>query len=161
MTRSDIGPDPDSFDLETATTENTNYRTVAWTGRYLQVTLMCIPAGESIGLEMHPDTDQFLRLDAGTGKAQMGPDKDKLVFEQDVSDGWCILVPAGTWHNVTNTGDGPMNLYVIYAPVHHSAGNVHKTAADAAEDESAGTDTPPAWTKQPAASHPDQAASDQ
>jgi len=161
MTRSDIGPDPDSFDLETATTENTNYRTVAWTGRYLQVTLMCIPAGESIGLEMHPDTDQFLRLDAGTGKAQMGPDKDKLVFEQDVSDGWCILVPAGTWHNVTNTGDGPMNLYVIYAPVHHAAGNIHKTAADAAEDESAGTDTPPAWTKQPAASHPDQAASDQ
>ncbi|MHA7224166.1 cupin domain-containing protein [Arthrobacter sp. RHLT1-20] len=53
---------------------------------------MSIPVGESIGLEMHSDTDQFLRLDAGTGKAQMGPDKDNLIFEHDVSDGWCILV---------------------------------------------------------------------
>ena len=73
MTLSDIGPQPTSFDLETATTSNGNYRTVAWTGTYLQVTLMSIPPGESIGLERHPETDQFLRLDAGQGKAQMGP----------------------------------------------------------------------------------------
>ena len=158
MTLADIGPRPTSFDLETATTENTNYRTVVWTGEYLQVTLMSIPVGESIGLEMHAGTDQFLRLDAGTGKAQMGPDKDNLTFEQDVSDGWCILVPAGTWHNVTNTGDEPMRLYVIYAPVHHAAGNIHRTAADAAHDETAGTDTPPPWTEQPAAAEADQHA---
>ncbi|MBT1003876.1 cupin domain-containing protein [Paenarthrobacter sp. DKR-5] len=158
MTLTDMGPQPGSFDLETATTENTNYRTVAWTGRYLQLTLMSVPVGESIGLEMHPDTDQFLRLDAGTGRAQMGPEKDNLTFEQDVSDGWCILVPAGTWHNVINTGDAPMRLYVIYAPVHHAAGNIHRTAADAAHDEEAGTDNPPAWAEQPTSADPDQHA---
>ncbi|GAC1513135.1 MAG: hypothetical protein NVS1B16_05100 [Pseudarthrobacter sp.] len=158
MALTDIGPRPNSFDLETATTENTNYRTVAWTGEYLQVTLMSIPAGESIGLEMHPETDQFLRLDAGTGNARMGPDKDSVTFEQDVSDGWCILVPAGTWHNVTNTGDKPMRLYVIYAPVHHAAGNIHRTAAAAGQDEAAGTDEPPAWTKQPSEADADQHA---
>jgi mannose-6-phosphate isomerase-like protein (cupin superfamily) len=66
----DIGPQPQSFDLERATRDNKNYRTVAWRGRYLQVTLMSIPVGGDIGLEMHPDTDQFLRLDAGRGRAQ-------------------------------------------------------------------------------------------
>ncbi|MGI8522825.1 MAG: cupin domain-containing protein, partial [Nocardioides sp.] len=65
MTLADVGPRPTSFDIEAATTENTNYRTVAWSGTHLQVTLMSIPVGESIGLEMHGDTDQFLRLDAG------------------------------------------------------------------------------------------------
>lgn len=158
MTVTDIGPEPSSFDLETATTENANYRTVVWSGTYLQVTLMSIPVGESIGLEMHPDTDQFLRLDAGTGKAQMGPHKDELTLEQDVTDGWCVLVPAGTWHNVTNTGDQPMQLYVIYAPVHHAAGKIHRTGADAAGDATAGTDEPPSWTVQPLKADPDQRA---
>ena len=143
MTTTDIGPQPTSFDLETATAGNDTYRTVVWTGTYLQVTLMSIPPGESIGLEMHPETDQFLRLDAGQGKAQMGPAADQFTFEQDVTDGWCVLVPAGTWHDVTNTGDGPMLLYVIYAPVHHAAGKVQPTAADAERDEKAGTDEPP------------------
>src|SRR5208337_2586838 len=64
----DIGPQPQSFDIERATKENTNYRSVAWSGRYLQVTLMSIPAGGDIGLEAHPETDQFLRLDAGRGR---------------------------------------------------------------------------------------------
>lgn len=75
MTMTDIGPQPQSFDLEQATRENRNCRTVAWSGRYLQVTLMSIPAGGDIGLEMHPDTDQFLRLDAGRGRAQIGPSR--------------------------------------------------------------------------------------
>ena len=104
---------------------------------------MSIPPGESIGLEMHPETQQFLRLDAGQGKAQMGPAADQFTFEQDVTDGWCVLVPAGTWHDVTNTGDGPMRLYAIYAPVHHAAGKVQPTAVDAERDEKAGTDKPP------------------
>ncbi|MES6583632.1 cupin domain-containing protein, partial [Cutibacterium acnes] len=67
MKINDNGPKPNAFDIETATKENTNYRTTAWTGKYLQVTLMSIPVGESIGLEAHPDTDQFLRLDSGKG----------------------------------------------------------------------------------------------
>jgi mannose-6-phosphate isomerase-like protein (cupin superfamily) len=112
----DIGPQPQSFDIERATKENTNYRSVAWSGRYLQVTLMSIPAGGDIGLEAHPETDQFLRLDAGSGRVQMGPAKDKLTFEKEVSNGWCVLVPAGTWHNITNIGATTMQVYAIYAP---------------------------------------------
>ena len=68
----DIGPEPQSFDIERATKENSDYRSVAWSGRYLQVTLMSIPAGSDIGLEAHLQTDQFLRLDAGRGLVQMG-----------------------------------------------------------------------------------------
>jgi mannose-6-phosphate isomerase-like protein (cupin superfamily) len=101
----DLGPQPQSFNLEAETVQNPNYRTVAWSGRYVQLTLMSIPVGSDIGLEMHPETDQFLRLDAGRGRVQMGRTRDSLEFEQEVSDGWCILVPAGTWHNVTNIGN--------------------------------------------------------
>jgi mannose-6-phosphate isomerase-like protein (cupin superfamily) len=78
----DIGPQPQSFDIERATNENRDYRSVAWSGRYLQVTLMSIPAGGAIGLETHPETDQFLRLDAGSGRVQMGAAKYKLTFER-------------------------------------------------------------------------------
>lgn len=149
MKITDNGPEPNVFDLEKATTENSNYRTVAWTGKYLQVTLMSIEPGKSIGLEVHPDTDQFLRLDAGEGRVVMGPAKDDLPFTEDVSDGWSVQVPAGTWHDIINTGDEDMRLYVIYAPVHHAAGIVQKTAEDAEADEKAGRDEPPAWSVQP------------
>ncbi len=145
----DIGPKPQAFDIETATKANASYRSVAWSGRYLQVTLMAIPPGADIGLEAHGETDQFIRLDAGTGRVQMGPAKNQLTFEQDVSDGWCVLVPAGTWHNITNTGDAPMQLYTIYAPVHHAPDIVQATAEDAEADEKAGRDEPPAWSVQP------------
>ncbi|HRQ01033.1 MAG TPA: cupin domain-containing protein, partial [Terrimesophilobacter sp.] len=120
MTVTDNGPEPNAFDIEAATKANDSYRTVAWTGKYLQVTLMSIPVGESIGLEAHPETDQFLRVEAGTGRMTMGPAKDRLDHQQDVSDGWTIQVPAGTWHDVENTGDEPLKLYTIYAPVHHA-----------------------------------------
>ncbi len=159
VTVTDNGPKPNAFDIETETVENANYRSVAWTGKYLQVTLMSIPVGESIGLEVHPDTDQFLRLDAGTGRCVMGPAEDDLTFEQEVSDGWAIQVPAGTWHDVINTGDEPMRLYAIYAPVHHASGKIHATAADAERDEEQGGDEPPSWTVQPDQTRPDGHAS--
>jgi mannose-6-phosphate isomerase-like protein (cupin superfamily) len=146
MTIQDIGPQPQSFNLEVETVENPNYRTVAWSGRCLQLTLMSIPVGSDIGLEMHPETDQFLRLDAGQGRVQMGRTRDNLEFEQEVSDGWCVLVPAGTWHNVTNIGNEPMRVYAIYAPAHHKPGKVHLTAADAAGDTD---DEPASWSVQP------------
>lgn len=149
MTIKDVGPKPQSFDLEEATIANTNYRTVAWTGKYLQLTLMSIAPGEDVGLEVHPETDQFLRLDAGAGRVQMGPAADEVTFEQEVSDGWAIFVPAGTWHNVINTGKEPMLLYTVYAPVHHASGKVQATKAQAAQDEADGTDEPPSWTVQP------------
>ncbi|HEX6198200.1 MAG TPA: cupin domain-containing protein, partial [Jiangellaceae bacterium] len=117
-----------------------------------------IPVGESVGLEVHPDTDQFLRLDAGQGKCVMGPAEDQLDFEQEVSDGWSIQVPAGTWHDVINTGDEPLRLYAIYAPVHHAAGIVQATSERAERDESAGADEPPTWSVQPENAAPDQHA---
>ena len=146
MTIEDIGPRAQSFNLEQATRENDNYRAVAWSGRYLQLTLMSIPVGGDIGLEVHPETDQFLRLDAGRGRAQTGPSKDQVTFDKEVSDGWCVLIPAGTWHNVTNIGDEPMQVYSIYAPAHHKPGKIHKTASEAAADSD---DVPAEWSVQP------------
>ncbi len=151
----DIGPKPQSFDLEEATRDNKDYRRVAWSGRYLQVTLMSIPVGGDIGLEMHPETDQFLRLDAGRGRVQIGQSREQLSFDREVSDGWCILVPAGMWHNVTNTGDEPMQVYAIYAPAHHKPGKVHRTAEDAEADKD---DEPAPWSVQPGAARRDQHA---
>jgi mannose-6-phosphate isomerase-like protein (cupin superfamily) len=142
----DIGPKPQSFNIERATTQNTDYRSVAWSGRYLQVTLMSIPVGSDIGLEAHPETDQFLRLEAGTGRVQMGAAKDKLTFEKEVSDGWCVLAPAGTWHNIINTGATPLQVYAIYAPAHHAPNKTQETAAAAAADKD---DEPASWSVQP------------
>lgn len=158
MRITDPGPRPNAFDIEKATVENDAYRTVAWTGKYLQVTLMSIPVGQSIGLEVHPETDQFLRLEAGKGTCVMGPSQHQLDFEQPVEDDWSMQVPAGVWHNVINTGEEPMRLYAIYAPVHHARGIVQATAQDAERDEEAGTDEPPAWTVQPGSTSPDQHA---
>lgn len=151
MTVKDIGPKPFVLDLEKETIKNENYRTVAWTGKYLQMTLMSIPVGGDIGLEVHPDTDQFIRLDAGKGKVQMGKTKKNLDFEKDVEDGFALFVPAGMWHNVTNIGDEPMQVYAIYAPSHHAAAKIHETKEIAEEDEKAGNDEPPEWTVQPEA----------
>ncbi len=154
----DQGPRPNAFDIETATVQNENYRVVAWTGKYLQVTLMSIPPGQSIGLEAHPETDQFLRIDAGTGRCIMGRDKDALDFEENVADGWSIQVPAGTWHDVINTGTVPLRLYTVYAPSHHAAGAVQPTQEDANRAEESGADEPPEWTAQPRATAPDEHA---
>ena len=148
MSVKDDGPQPNAFDIETATKENTVYRSVAWTGKYLQVTLMSIPVGSSVGLEVHPETDQFLRVDAGSGVCRMGPSETELAHT-DVTDGWAIQVPAGTWHDVVNTGEEPLQLYAIYAPSHHAQGTVHETAEAAEKDEEAGGDEPPEWTVQP------------
>lgn len=158
MVINDNGPKPNAFDIEAETRTNENYRTVAWTGKYLQVTLMSIPVGESIGLEAHPETDQFLRIDAGRGRVMMGPAEHNLDYQKDVSDGWSIQVPAGSWHDVVNTGDEPLRLYTIYAPVHHAAGIVQATAEQAERDEDAGKDEPPEWTVQPGSDAPDKHA---
>jgi mannose-6-phosphate isomerase-like protein (cupin superfamily) len=158
MPVTDPGPKPNVFDIEQATVDNDAYRRVAWTGRYLQVTLMSIPVGSSIGLEVHPETDQFLRLESGRGRCVMGPSEDQLDFEEQVEDDWSIQVPAGVWHDVINTGDEPLKLYAVYAPVHHAQGVVQATAEDAERDEEAGTDEPPGWTVQPGTGQPDQKA---
>ena len=132
----DHGPRPYTVDIEAATVQNSAYRTALWTGTNLQLTLMSIPVGGEIGLEVHHELDQFLRLEEGAGRVQMGEAEDDLPFDEVIGDDWVVLVPAGTWHNITNVGDEPLKIYSIYAPPEHPHGTVHatKAEADAAED---------------------------
>lgn len=127
----DYGPEPFVVNIEEITKANNTFRTALWTGEHLQLTLMSIPVGESIGLEIHPDTDQFLRLEQGEGLVQMGKDKNNLSFQKRVSNNFAFVVPAGTWHNLINIGNIPIKLYSIYAPPKHPRGTVHLTKADA------------------------------
>jgi mannose-6-phosphate isomerase-like protein (cupin superfamily) len=132
----DYGPKPFVVNIEEATKENKNFRTALWTGEHMQITLMSIEVGGEIGLEIHPNLDQFLRIEEGQGIVKMGTKKDKLDFQARVSDDYAIVIPANTWHNLINTGSRPIKLYSIYAPPQHPFGTVHKTKAeaDAAEE---------------------------
>ena len=131
----DFGPNPFVIDIEKATMNNDDFRVALWTGPHLQLTVMSIPVGESIGLEIHPQVDQFLHIEDGTGIAMMGDKKDNLYLQQPVFEGSAIFIPAGMWHNVVNTGNKPLKLYSIYAPADHPWGTVHPTKADAQAQE--------------------------
>lgn len=130
----DHGPNPYVVNIEELTLENENFRTAGWTGKYMQMTLMTIQPGDSIGLEVHEDHDQFLRIEQGLATVLMGDTEDQLE-SWDAEDDYAIFVPAGKWHDVVNTGDQPLKLYSIYAPAEHAHGTIHETKeiADAAE----------------------------
>jgi len=130
----DHGPQPYVFNIEETTLENPNFRSTLWTGKFLQLTVMTIPVGGDIGLEIHETHDQFLRIEAGTGRVEMGPANDKVTFSQDVQVNDVIFVPCETWHNVVNTGDVELKLYTLYGPPDHVAGTIHATQHDAQVD---------------------------
>ena len=117
-------------DIERATIENPNFRTVLWTGNHSQLTVMSIPPGEDIGREVHAEHDQFIRIEQGRGRVEMGPSEDEVEFTHEVEDDWAIVVPAGVWHNVVNTGEGDLKVYSLYSPAEHPDGTVHPTKAD-------------------------------
>ena len=123
----DTDKKPYVVDIEELTTENKNFRTAEWTGEFLQMTTMSIEPGGEVGLEIHKDTDQFLRIEAGKARVLMGKTKDKFDFEKEAEDDDAIFVPSGYWHNILNIGDEPLKLYSIYAPPHHPAETVHET----------------------------------
>lgn len=131
---SDRGKQSVVDNIERMTLENDNFRRTIWTGNKLQVTLMAIEPGDDIGLEVHEGIDQFLRIEQGQGLCQMGPEKDKLDFEEEIQEDDAIYVPADFWHNITNTGEEPLKLYTIYAGPDHVKGTVHKTHDDAQND---------------------------
>ncbi|WP_025677235.1 cupin domain-containing protein [Paenibacillus massiliensis] len=125
----DYGKHPLVVNIDQAAKQNNNYRTALWTGKHLQVTLMSIHVGGDIGLEVHPTTDQFIRIEEGQALVQMGNQKEYLDFQVMAYDDYAIIIPAGKWHNVINTGHTPLKVYVIYAPPEHPFGTVHETKA--------------------------------
>ena len=116
--------------VEEATIENTNFRTVLFTGANIQLTVMRLGPGEEIGVEMHDHLDQFLRIERGSGRVTFGPSADRIEETHDVEDDWAVIVPGGVWHNVINTGTDDLKLYALYAPPEHTADTVHRTKAD-------------------------------
>lgn len=116
--------------IEKETLENSNFRKVLFTGKYLQLVVMNLKPGEDIGEEVHSDVDQFFRIDAGEGKVVIDGE------ESEIEDGSAVIVPAGSKHNIINTSQTEnLKLYTIYAPPNHPDGTVHKTREEAMEYE--------------------------
>ena len=124
-------------DIERATLDNDTFRTVLFTGEHTQLTVMRLAPGEDIGREAHDHIDQFIRVEQGSARVELGTSEDRVEETHDVSDDWAMIVPAGIWHNVVNTGDGELKLYSLYSPPEHPDGTVHRTKAEAVEAERA------------------------
>ena len=116
--------------IEKVTLENNNFRRVLYTSKYSQLVLMSLKPKEEIGMEVHPDNDQFFRFEKGQGKCIIDG------HEYPLSDGVAIVVPAGARHNVINTSSTEeLKLYTIYSPAHHKDGIVRATKAEAVAHE--------------------------
>lgn len=126
----DYGPDPFAINIDKVTKQNNTFRTTLWTGNHLQVTLMSIKPGENIGLESHPNVDQFVKIVQGDALVKMGNSKENLDFQKRITNGSAFVIPAGKWHDLINMGSNPIKLYSIYAPPQHPRGTVHITKAD-------------------------------
>lgn len=122
-------------DIEKATLDNPHFREVLFTGSRLQLTVMTIPPGGEVGLEMHDGLDQFIRIESGRAMVTLGPSRDEVDETHDVGDDWVAIIPGGTWHNVVNAGDEPLQLYSLYSPPEHPDGTIHPTKADSDADE--------------------------
>lgn len=115
--------------IEDLTSGNTNFRKVLYTAKYCQLVLMSLNPSEEIGEEVHPDNDQFFRVESGEGKVII----DGNVY--NFTDGFVIIVPAGSNHNVINTSDKkPLKLYTLYSPPHHKDQTIHPQKLDAEKD---------------------------
>lgn len=133
--QTDKGNYPYVANIEQMARQNQNYRTTIWTGCHLQMTLMCIPVCGEIGLEVHPETDQFIRVEEGSAIVQIGACKNQVDYEQKMCKGDAVFVPAGAWHNVINIGRSALKVSVIYAPPNHAKGTIHRTKAEAEREE--------------------------
>ena len=124
------GDKPTLLNISRLTRANTNFRTEIWTGEHLQLTVMSIPVGGEVGLEIHNENDQFIGVEYGVASVYFGATKQGVRFVGNVNPNYVIIVPAGTWHNIINEGNAPLKLYSVYAPPHHPKGTVHKTKFD-------------------------------
>ena len=128
-------------DVERATLDNDTFRTVLFIGEHTQLTVMRLGPGEDIGREAHPHLDQFLRIEQGSARVELGHSEAEIDETHEVEDDWAIIVPAGVWHNVVNTGSGDVKLYSLYSPPEHPDGTVHETKADAERAEHGSRDS--------------------
>jgi len=117
--------------IEQSTVDNTDFRRVLYTGANLQLVLMCLQPGEEIGTEVHPDIDQFFRVEQGRAKLLLDG-VEHILEDDDIA-----IVPAGAEHNVINAGDEPLKIYTLYGPPEHRDGTVHATPAIAEEQHEA------------------------
>lgn len=116
--------------IEKETLENKNFRKVLYTGKHSQLVLMSLKPNEEIGMEVHPDNDQFFRFEKGEGKCIIDGN------EYALSDGSVIIVPSGAQHNIINTSETEdLKLYTIYSPAHHKDGIVRETKEEASSNE--------------------------
>ena len=116
-------------DIEELTEDNRHFRRVVHTGAHMQLVLMTLEPGDEIGEEVHEDTDQFFRVEEGKGELWSNGAVDRI------ERGTAIVIPAGTRHNIRNTGHAALKLYTLYAPPHHPNGTTHRTKADAERGE--------------------------
>lgn len=114
-------------DIESLTVKNDKFRQVLYTAKNSQLVVMSLKPNEDIGAEIHK-VDQFFRVESGSGEAVLNG------VRTAIRAGFAILVPAGTNHNIINTGDVPMKLYTLYAPPNHRDGVIHQSRADAEGD---------------------------
>lgn len=113
-------------DIEKKSLQNEYFREVLFTGPHSQLVVMALKVGEDIGMEVHTDVDQFIRVESGQGKAIL----DGKEFE--LADGSAVVIPAGTQHNIVNTSPKEsLKLYTLYTPPEHPDGTIHKTKAEA------------------------------
>ena len=124
------GDKPTLINLRFDSRTNDYYRKEIWTGEHLQLTVMSIPIGGEVGLELHNDNDQFIGVEYGMAAVYMGATKQGVKYVGNANADYAIIVPAGTWHNIINDGNCPLKLYSVYAPPHHPKGTIHKTKFD-------------------------------
>lgn len=115
--------------IETDTTGNNNFRKVVYTGKHMQLVLMCLKPGEDIGEEVHGENDQFFRFESGSGKCSIDGNEYQVAADD------AVIVPAGARHNIKNTGGEDLKFYTIYGPSHHKDGIVRVTKQEAEEND--------------------------
>jgi mannose-6-phosphate isomerase-like protein (cupin superfamily) len=121
----DYGNNPAVLSVDLVTKNNDFFRRTVWTGKYSQMTIMSINTNDDIGLEVHEDHDQLLVIVQGQARVEMGTTRESL-DEWMANIGDAIFVPAGTWHNIINSGDNALKLYSVYSPAEHQPGTVNK-----------------------------------
>ena len=124
------GDSPCLVNIHNASCGNGYFRKEIWTGEYAQVTVMSIPIGGEVGLDLHEGFDQILFVEYGVASVYVGKTKQEVKFFGSANSGCAVIIPAGVWHNLINEQNVPLKIVSVYAPPHHPVGTVHKTKFD-------------------------------